>query len=441
LETKTIRLPFNFEPRRYQLPLLTAMDGGFKRAAVVWHRRSGKDKTLVNLTAKKSFERKGCYYYYFPTATQGRKILWDGMDKAGFRFLDHFPKEIVEKRNDQEMRLHLRNGSLFQVVGTDRSEVVGPNPVGCVFSEYSLQNPKAWDFVRPILAENDGWAVFNFTPRGMNHGYQLFQMAQGNPEWFAQCLTVDDTRAVTKEAVEAERRAGMSEELIRQEFYCSWEYGLDGAYYLKQISRARDEDRIVPLPLLDRPVHTAWDLGVSDSTAIWFWQQDHGGFYNLIDYYESEGEGLAHYARVLLDKGYLYGRHYAPHDAGNRTLMQAKTLAEQAREELGLDFHVLPRDGNINAGIEVVRSVFPRCRFDVEKTRQGMNALMNYQKEYNDERRVFSERPLHNWASHGADAFRMFARAVSEHASFGDSMTDAAAAKMYEQYAPPVARI
>lgn len=432
-----IRIPYNFEPRPYQLELLKAMDGGVKRAAAVWHRRAGKDKTLINLTAKKAFERTGCYYYYFPTATQGRKILWDGMDKTGFRFLDHFPKEVIEKRNDQEMRLHLRGGSLFQVVGTDRSEVVGPNPVGCVFSEYSLQNPKAWDFVRPILAENDGWAIFNFTPRGMNHGFQLFQMAQSNPEWFAQCLTVDDTGAVTKEAVEAERRAGMSEELIRQEFYCSWEYGLEGAYYLKQISKAREDGRITALPVMDREVFTAWDLGISDSTAIWFWQEDSGGFFNLIDYYENQGESLAHYARVLIDKGYLYGRHYAPHDAGNRTLMQAKTLAEQAREELGLDFFILPRDSSVIGGVEVVRSVFPRCRFDEEKTKTGMNALMNYQKEYNEERRVFAERPLHNWASHGSDAFRMFARAVSEHGSRRGTMSDVEASRLYEKYAPP----
>lgn len=434
----TIRLPHNFTPRPYQVPLLSALDSGTLRAAVVWHRRSGKDKTLVNLCAKKAFERIGCYYYYFPTATQGRKILWDGMDKDGFKFINHFPAEIIEKRNDQEMRLHLKNGSLFQVVGTDRSEVVGPNPVGCVFSEYSLQNPKAWDFVRPILAENNGWAVFNFTPRGMNHGYQLFQMASGNPEWFAQCLTVDDTSAVSQEAIESERRAGMSDELIKQEFYCSWEYGLDGAYYLKQISKARAEGRVTQLPVLDREVFTAWDLGVSDSTAIWFWQEDSGGFYNLFDYYENQGESLAHYARVLIDKGYLYGRHYAPHDAGNRSLMQAKTLAEQAREELGLDFYILPRDLNINSGIEVVRSVFSRCRFDEEKTRAGMNALMNYQKEYNDERRVFAERPLHNWASHGADAFRMFARAVSEHASDRGGMSAKEAVDMYNKYAPPI---
>ena len=172
-----IDIPFNFKPRAYQLPLLRAMDSGCKRACCVWHRRAGKDKTLINIAVKKMFERVGVYYYYFPTMTQGRKILWDGMDKAGFKFIDHFPREVVAKKNDQEMKIQLANGSLFQIIGTDKLENVGTNPVGCVFSEYSLQNPRGWDYVRPILAENGGWAIFNFTPRGKNHAHELYKMA------------------------------------------------------------------------------------------------------------------------------------------------------------------------------------------------------------------------------------------------------------------------
>ncbi len=128
------------------------MDNGVKRAVAVWHRRAGKDKTLINLIIKKAFERKGTYYYYFPTQAQGRKIIWNGMDKAGMPFLDHVPKELIAQKKDQEMLIKLTNGSIIQIVGTDRGEVVGPNPVGCVFSEYSLQNPIAWQFVQPILS-------------------------------------------------------------------------------------------------------------------------------------------------------------------------------------------------------------------------------------------------------------------------------------------------
>ena len=375
---------------------------------------AGKDKTLINLTAKKMMERVGSYYYYFPTQSQGRKILWDGMDKTGFPFMSHFPPEIIAKKKDQEMSIKLKNGSFFQIIGTDRAEVVGPNPVGSVFSEYSLQDPRAWDFIRPILAENNGWAIFNYTPRGMNHGFKMFQMAENNPDWFCECLTVDDTGAITKEAIADEKRSGMSEELIQQEFYCSWEYGLEGAYYLKQIAKARKDGRITDLPIMDLPVHTSWDLGVRDATAIWFWQED-DQFMNVIDYYESSGEGLAHYAKVLKEKGYLYGEHFAPHDAGQRGKFSGKTLEDRARDELGIDFIVLDRETNIDHGIEAVRSVFPRCRFDRTRCELGLNALMNYQKTFNEKTQAWAERPLHNWASNGADSFRYFARAVAEH--------------------------
>jgi hypothetical protein len=311
------------------------------------------------------------------------------------------------------MQLRLKNGSIFQIMGTDKVEVVGPNPVGCVFSEYSLQDPSAWDYVRPILVENGGWSIFNYTPRGMNHGYKLFNRASLNPRWFVQLLTVDDTGAVSKEAIEQERQDGMSDELISQEFYCSWEYGLEGAYYLKQIAKARKEGRICSLPIMDRPVYTAWDLGLRDSTGIWFWQED-GPWINLIDYYEAAGEYLGHYAKVLSEKKYNYIKHYAPHDA-NQDRLHARSIATVAREEQGLNFFVLPREKSVLNGIEVARGVFPRCRFDKERCEKGLNALMNYQKEYNEARQCFSENPLHNWASDGADAFRMMARAVSEH--------------------------
>ncbi len=367
---------------------------------------------MINLVAKKAHQRVGSYYYYFPTLNLGRKILWDGMDKTGFKFINHIPEQLIERKSEQEMQIRLKNGSVIQIMGTDKAEVVGPNPVGCVFSEYSLQDPSAWDFVRPILAENGGWAVFLYTPRGMNHGYKLFQMAQGNPEWFSQVLTVDDTQAINKAAIEFERRSGMSDELIEQEFFCSWEYGLEGAYYLKQIAKARKEGRICDLPIMDRPVFTAWDLGHRDATAIWFWQED-GPWFNLIDYYENSGEYLGHYAKVLAEKPYLYGRHYVPHDAGQKRL-HARAMVSVAKDEFGLDLTVLNKENSVQTGIEVVRSVFPRCRFDKTRTEKGLNAAMNYQKEYNEKLQCFREYPLDNWAAHGADALRYFARAVTE---------------------------
>jgi len=429
-----MRIPYKFQPRDYQKPLFWAMDNGYKRAVAIWHRRAGKDKSLLNLTIKKAFERVGNYYYYLPTGTLGRKILWQGIDRHGMAFMDHIPKELRTKTREDEMRVELINGSAVQVMGTDKLEVVGPNPVGCVFSEYSLQNPKAWNYIRPILAENDGWAVFNYTPRGRNHGWDLYQMARDNPNWFCQLLTVEDTGAIPLEAIQDERDAGMSEELIQQEFYCSFDFGLEGAFYLNQINRARSEGRICNVPINDLPVHTAWDLGIGDATAIWFFQVV-GQEVHLIDYYEQSGEGLAHYAKVLQDKGYLYGDHYAPHDIEQRELSSGVSRKHRAKE-LGITFQVVPKH-TIEDGIEAVRSLFPGCWFDQERCKGGLNALMNYRKEFDEKLNVFKSRPLHDWTSHGSDAFRYLAVAAKRMLS-GSSMTEDEARRLYEQYAPPV---
>jgi hypothetical protein len=219
-----VTIPHKYSPRPYQKPLWAAIQRGIKRLVVVWHRRSGKDKTIVNIVASESQKRVGTYFYFFPTYAQGKKILWDGTDKDGFRFLDHFPKEIIKNKNETELRIEFKNGSAFQIIGTDKIDsIVGTNPIGCVFSEYSLQDPKAWDLMRPILRENGGWAIFNFTPRGVNHGFKILQVAKDNPDtWFHQVLTVDDTHAVSQEDIDAERREGMPEELIQQEFYCKF---------------------------------------------------------------------------------------------------------------------------------------------------------------------------------------------------------------------------
>jgi len=227
--TAPVTIPYGFTPRDYQLPFLRAADAGIKRIVVVWHRRAGKDKTLFNLVVKRALERVGAYYYFFPTYRQGKKILWDGMDKGGSPFLAHIPASLIQSKNDTEMKIRLINGSVIQIIGTDNVDsIVGTNPIGCVFSEYALQDPLAWEYIRPILRENGGWAVFNFTPRGRNHGYALYQIALKNPdEWYCEVLTVDDTGALTRADIQAERDAGMAEGLIQQEFFCSFDAAND----------------------------------------------------------------------------------------------------------------------------------------------------------------------------------------------------------------------
>ena len=236
-KTKTVQIPFRFTPRPYQIPLYNCIANGYKRAVAVWHRRAGKDKTLINITAKEALKRTGSYYYFFPSYKQGRKILWDGMDRDGFPFAGHIPQEIREKTNDQEMRIKLKNGSIIQIVGTDDIDaIVGSNPVGCIFSEYALQKPQAWEFIRPILAENEGWAIFNSTPRGLNHFHEIYQTAMREPDWFSELLTIDDTKVLTEGDIQKERDEGMPEYLIQQEYYCSFVASSENIYIPLQLA-------------------------------------------------------------------------------------------------------------------------------------------------------------------------------------------------------------
>lgn len=409
----SIKIPFNYEPRDYQLPILRSIDEGKKRIVWVAHRRSGKDKTCVNIIAKKMLERVGTYYYVFPTYNQGRKILWDGIDKDGNRFLDHFPKELIQgKPNETEMKLHFKNGSLFQIVGADNIDsIVGTNPVGVVFSEYSLIDPAAWGFIRPILAENGGWAIFVFTPRGENHAYDIFELAKNDPDWYCQTNPASQTKAIPAEILESERaeiiRLYGNDALYQQEYECNFTVPISGAYYADQIMLAYSKGRVGHVPYEDRlTVDTFWDLGINDRMAIWF-AQSVGPELRLIDYYENTGQGLPHYIQVLQSKGYIYGQHTAPHDIEVRELTNGISRLDTARK-LGINFRVAPKLP-IHDGIDAARSLFGKCWFDSEKCKNGINALKNYRKLYDEKRKTYLNQPYHDWSSNAADAFRYMA--------------------------------
>ena len=413
-----IKLPYNFEPREYQKQFLRIFDnqvnhnGKIRKFVKVWHRRAGKEKIDVNICAKQMQMVKGAYYYFFPTYTQGNKILWEGMDKSGFKFLDHFPKELLDgKPNNTNMSLKFKNGSLFQVIGTDNiNSVVGTNPRGCVFSEYSLQDPKAWDFIRPILAENDGWALFNFTPRGENHGKDLFDYAESDPlNWHCELLTVEDTKAIPKEVLDQERKEIIqkngNDALYQQEYMCSFTAPISGAYYASNIMEAYKQGRITTVPYdVTVPVDTYWDLGIDDSMTIIF-TQIIGKEIRVMDYVEGSGEGLPYYIKILQDKGYIYGEHYAPHDINVRELTNGISRLETAAK-LGLRFQVAP-SLSIEDGIHAVRMLFGNMWIDKDKCKRLINSLKSYEKEFDDKNRIYKNHPLHNWASHGADALRI----------------------------------
>jgi hypothetical protein len=427
-EVTEITLPYKWKPRLYQEPLWNYFQGDAtgKRAVCVWHRRAGKDLLAMNLIGTKVFERVGVYWHLLPTHRQGRAIVWNGFTREGRRFLDHFPKQLVERTNEHEMRIHFTNGSIYQVIGTDESDrLVGTNPVGCVFSEYSLQDPSAWNYIRPILAENGGWALFIYTPRSMNHGWRMLQDAQ-SAGWFVDIRKAgsgddstkrpDGTPVISDQQIEDERKAGMAEELIQQEFYVSFQTSLVGAYYSKAMDMMRSERRICNVPYDPRlQVNTYWDIGVKDSTVILFVQL-HDQEIRLIDLYENSGEGLAHYIKIIKEKPYVYGSHYAPWDIEVRDFSSGKARIEVAKN-LGVKLNVTPQH-SVEDGIEQVRNILPLCWIDQDKCRVLVDALNQYRKEPLSDhlqptgfgaKQAFKEKPVHDWTSHFADCVRILA--------------------------------
>jgi phage terminase large subunit len=435
----TIVLPHKYKARDYQIPFWLAMASGKKRAVLIWHRRAGKEKTCWNYLIMQAVQKKGIYYYIFPHFSQGRKILWDGIDKEGLKFLDHIPKELIQGNcNSTEMKIRLHNGSIIQIIGSNNVDsLVGTNPVGCVFSEFSLQDPIAWSLIRPILAENKGWAVFNFTPRGQNHAKELYDMAQGNDEWFCQLLTVKDTNVLTEADIQKERDSGMSEDLIQQEYYCSFTLGVEGSYYSHYLQTAKDDGRIISVPHdTQTRVHTAWDIGYGDSTAIIFYQLC-GQEIHIIDFYEAHGEGLAHYAKVLRDKPYLYGDHYAPHDIDSHAFSSGLS-AREVGASLGITFITLPTlKLSFESGIEAVRGIFPRLWIDQTKCKHLIKAIENYRKEFDTKLGAYKNRPVHDTWSHAADALRYMSIAIRLHVDAAKSgVSDKQSEAWFRQYNP-----
>lgn len=413
-----IELPYGWRPRAYQKPLWDFLEGGGKRACCVWHRRAGKDLTSMNWMVTAAMQRVGTYWHALPTYAQGRKTIWDGMTKDGKRFIDYIPKELILRVRDDEMKVWLRHpdggdktGSVLQVIGAeDPDRLVGANPVGVTLSEYSIQNPAFWDFVRPILAENDGWAIFIFTPRGRNHGFRLFERAKKNPNWFAQSLSVEDTQAIPLAAIQEDRDSGMSEEMVQQEYYVSFDIALVGSYYGAHVAEARKEGRIGIVPWEPSiPVDTGWDLGSANETCIWFKQQV-GAQRRIIEFYKNTGHDLGHYVKILQEREYVYGKNYLPHDVEVKDL-SAKQSRKDILRSLGLKVTVVPRIEKVDDGIELTKNYLKTCWFDETKCAQGIQGLLEYKKKESGElgpngEIYYSDEPVHNWASDRSDAFR-----------------------------------
>lgn len=429
-----ITLPHEWTPRIYQRPLWEYLSNGGKRGVAKWHRRCGKDEVFLHHVACAAHERIGNYWYMLPEYSQARKSMWDAIDgHSGKKRIDRaFPQEIRETTRENEMMIKFKNGSTFQLVGSDNfNSLVGSPPVGLVFSEYALSQPSAWGYLMPILEENGGWAGFNSTPRGKNHFKKLCEFAAKEPGWFFSSINADQSGIFSPEQLasilrqlQAEHGEEYGMALYMQEYFVSFEAAMPGSIWgdciakLEESGKVQTEGSPVVVPHTEGyPVFTGWDLGFDDDTACWFYQVVDDEL-RFIDYEEDNFKDVEFYAMMLLNKynqGYRFGTNWLPHDARPRTIAAGgKSILQQFNEfnrdhgdKLGR-FAIAPRL-DVQEGIQAARATFPKCRFDGDKCEIGIDHLKAYRREFDEENNVFASTPKHDGASHAADGFRTVA--------------------------------
>ena len=419
--TTTLQLPNGgWKPRKHQRRFWSYLQKGGTRAIEIAHRRWGKDDVALHHTAIATQERVASYWHCLPEYAQARKAIWTAVNPhTGKRRIDEaFPLELRATTNEAEMFIRFTNGSTWQVIGSDRyNGLVGAGVAGVVFSEWALANPSAWAYIRPMLEENGGWAAFITTPRGRNHAKAMLDMAKTMPgRWFAEVSTVEQTGALTAQQLaesRAEYVALYGEDLgnaqFEQEYHCSFNAAILGAFYARETLAIRTEGRLGAFEAdPSQPVHTAWDLGVRDSTAIWFFQVVAGGRLLILDYYVAHGVGSDHYAAIVKERralhGWAAGNDYVPHDARVKDWGSGRTRVETIID-LGMRPIVVERSSDAD-GHQAIRSTLPLCRFHTRTEEAGLAALESYRREWDDDAKTFKASALHDWASHGAKAFQ-----------------------------------
>lgn len=423
--TRRLLIPNNWKPRPLQMPLWSYLENGGTRAVAKWHRRFGKDDVMLNWTARAAMVRPASYWHMLPEYAQCRRAIWTAVDPmTGKRRIDQaFPHEIRESTREDEMFIRFKNGSTWQMVGSDRyNNLVGAGVAGVCFSEFALANPSSWGYIRPMVEANNGWAAFISTPRGRNHFKDLFELAERNPRWFAQKLSVYDTGALSDEQLKDAREeyhamygVDMGDAIFAQEYEVSFNAAILGAFFAREMAAVREEGRIdETLEAIDAPVHRAWDLGMRDDTTIWFWQAVGSQIY-VLDVYSTSGVGLDAYAehidKIYNERGWQHGVDFVPHDAKVKELGTGRTRVE-TMQGLGLNPRLVPQAGLMD-GINAARLTLPRCVFHPD-CEGGIAALEQYKREWDDDKKTFRSSPLHDWTSHYADSFRYMSLAWRE---------------------------
>lgn len=378
---------------------------------IVCHRRFGKTVFSLNELIDRALrnDRKNPQYAYIaPTYGQAKRVAWD--------YLKDFTRNIPGvSYNESELRVEIARagrGDKIKIwlLGAENPDTIrGIYLDGVVLDEFAEMNPVIWSsVVRPALSDREGWAIFIGTVKGRNHFYDIYHAAIQEENWFTALFRASETNVLPQVELD-DAAASMSEEEYAQEYECDWGAALIGAYYGKQISALEKDGRITEVPYDPAvPVETWWDLGIGDTTAIWFTQKV-GANYHVIDYLEMSGVGLDWYVKELQKQKYLYGDVFLPHDAAARDLSTGKTRIEVLRSLWpGRRIHVVPRQ-DVEDGINAARMILPKCYFDSAKTVDGIAALRSYQKKWDAKNKIYIDKPLHDWSSHAADAFRMFA--------------------------------
>jgi hypothetical protein len=384
-------------------------------AVVVAHRRCGKTVSCINdLIYRALIEDKehGQYAYVAPYYSQAKNIAWD--------YLQRYSKPVLAKANQSELWVELVNGAKIKLYGADNPDALrGLYLDGVVLDEYADMRPRMWgEIIRPLLADRMGWAVFIGTPKGHNAFYDVFTNATKDSRWFAKTLRASQTGLLPNSELE-DAQASMSPDQYEQEFECSFEAAIMGAFYGKEMRVLTDAKRITTVEY-DKmfPCHTAWDLGYSDDTAIWWYQVVYGEL-RILDYHSSNGHQVSYYTDLINSKqqefGYKYGYHHLPHDARAKTLASGgKSIIEQISSKIPLNTLKIVPSLSLQDGIQATRLALMRSWFDAEKCQDGIECLRQYQREYDEDKKVFRDKPKHDWTSHGADAFRMLAIAWKE---------------------------
>ena len=445
-----VELPYGgWEPRWYQLPVWKYLENGGRHAELIWHRRAGKDEICLNWAATQMVERPATYWHMLPLANQVRKAIWDAVNPhTGVRrILEAFPEELFTLRDTDMLVRCKRTAGTWQCLGSDNFQgAIGSPPLGITYSEWAQANPSCRGYLRPIIAENGGWQLFISTPRGKNHAHSTYKAAERNPNSFAELLTIHDTHMLTPEQLIEELMEYcdtygevMGLALYEQEYECSFEAAIIGAYYGAEFKKIDKGRRICTVPLDDRyPVHVAMDIGYDDDTAIW-WFQVIGGEPHILEYYYTSGEDAAHYCGVLagrdveidlLDKGitvrlgndnewshrkhYRYGSINLPHDAKAKTLAaKGKSVEEQFAAVWGWGTIQITPGLSFEDGIRATRQLLKIAYFD-ESCEDGIEACRQYHREWDDDKKMFKDKHFHDWTSHPADALRYLAVCWSE---------------------------